>query len=74
MIDYVIPLAAGETLDMGSFVISGKKGNVYEFKGLSKDVSKLPKVQSIGTGSTAYCIDNGILYMYEKTTKTWYEQ
>lgn len=75
MSNYGIPLTADEEpIDMGSFCVTGKNSNIYELKGLSKDVSKLPKVNAIGTGSTAYCIDDGILYMYEKTSKTWYEQ
>lgn len=73
MIDYLIPLCAGESIDMGSFQLMSKHGNVYEFQGLSADVSKLPTVQAIGTGSTAFCIDTGTALMYEKTTKTWYE-
>jgi len=73
MIDYLIPLCAGETLDMGSFTLTKATNGVYEFKGLSADVSKLPTVQAIGTGSTALCVDNGTIYMYEKTSKTWYE-
>lgn len=73
MINYVIPLTANETLDMGSFNLTKAENGVYEFKGLSADMDKLPKVQSIGTGSTALCIDTGTILMYEKTSKTWYE-
>ena len=72
--DNRIPLCADETIDMGSFTITGKNGNIYTFTGLSKDISKLPKVQAIGTGSLAICVDDGSSYMYEATTKTWYEQ
>lgn len=75
MENYGIPLLADEKpFDMGSFCVTDRDSNIYEFKGLSIDVSKLPKVDAIGTGSTAYCVDDGILYMYDKSTKTWYEQ
>lgn len=73
MADTRIPLCEGETLDIGSFTLTEKDGNVYSFTGLSADVLKLPKIQAIGTGSTALCADTGSVYMYEKTTKTWYE-
>lgn len=69
-----ISLTADESLDLGSFVINKCTHNIYEFIGLSKDISLLPKVNSIGTGSTAYCADTKELYMYEKTTRQWYLQ
>lgn len=59
----------------GSFVPTAVEGNKIAYSGLSADISKLPKTnESLETGSTAYCIDTGVLYMYEKTSKTWYEQ
>lgn len=73
MTETVIPLANGETLNMGSFVITEKAGDIYHFYGLSSDVAKLPKVNAIGTGSTAFCIDTAVSLMYEKTSRTWYE-
>ena len=73
MADTRIPLCKGEELNMGSFVLNGKDGKVYELVGLSADVDKLPTVQAIGTGSTALCADTGTVLMYEATTKTWYE-
>lgn len=69
-----ISLRVDESLDMGSFVINKQTDNVFEFIGLARDVPKLPKVDSIGTGSTAYCADSKELYMYEKTSKEWYLQ
>lgn len=74
MNNYGIPLTADELpIDMGSFVMTGRDSNIYSFKGLSADATKLPKVDAIGTGSSALCIDTGVILMYEKTTKTWYE-
>lgn len=74
MIDNRIPLCKGETLDLASFVLTEKKGNIYTFYGLSSDIDHLPTVKAIGTGSIAYFVDDGSLYMYEATTKTWHEQ
>lgn len=74
MTSTVIPLAQGETLDLKSFVLTAVNGDRYDFQGLKADVSSLPKVNAIGTGSTAYCVDTAELYMYEKSTRTWYEQ
>lgn len=74
MTDNRISLRDGETLDAGSFKLKEVSGDVYTFYGLHMDVPKLPKVQSIGTGSIAYCVDDGTLLMYESTTQEWYEQ
>lgn len=38
--------------------------------GLSTDFDKLPHTGA--TGSTAYCIDTGARFMFERTTDTWY--
>lgn len=67
-----IPLADGETLDLKSFVLTAKHDDIYEFQGLKADIASLPKVNAIGTGSTAFCIDSGEAYGYEKTTRQWY--
>lgn len=72
MNNYGIPLTADESeIDMGSFVLTKKDSNMYEFQGLSKDISKLPTVKAIGTGSVALCVDTGDVLMYEKTTRNW---
>lgn len=74
MSNYGIPLTADEEpIDMGSFCVTGRNSNMYEFKGLSVDKDKLPTVNAIGTGSTALLIDTGTILMYEKSSKTWYE-
>jgi hypothetical protein len=69
-----IPLCEGESFDAGSFEMISCEKNIYEFFGLSADVIKLPTVSVIGTGSIAYCVDTGELYIYERTTKKWYKQ
>lgn len=48
-----------------------------EYWGLSTDIAKLPRGKNnseLSTGSTAYCIDNGELYIYESTTGEWHLQ
>lgn len=62
-----------EIWDLGSFVATSVSGQIRNYEGLSSDVSKLPKYDDLGTGSSAFCIDTGDLYKYEKTTKTWYK-
>lgn len=69
----------GDSLpDLGSWVCTSidKNGNgepnIRNYEGLSIDVSKLPKYDNLGTGSSALCLDSGDFYKYEKTTNTWY--
>ena len=58
----------------GSFKIVEVKGNHKMFMGLSDDVSLLPnEMQNTITGSSAFCVDTGELYLYEESTKTWYQ-
>lgn len=66
--------------DLGSFVATSSDGNIRNYEGLSKDVEKLPnyreklsKYDDLETGTSAFCIDTGQLFKYEKTTKAWYE-
>lgn len=60
--------------DLGSFE-SKSEGNLRAYKGLSMDApDKLPTYDSLETGSTAQCIDNGDYYIYFAPTKTWYKQ
>ena len=47
-----------------------KKALIEKWRGLSRDMDKLPCTGD--TGSTAYCIDTGEEYMFEKTTGAWY--
>ena len=45
------------------------------YQGLSTDVSKLPTYDDLLTGSTAFCVDTGEVYVYQGgTIKTWYPQ
>lgn len=58
----------------GSFKLVEVKGNHKMFMGLSDDVSLLPnEMQNTITGSSAFCVDTGELYLYEESTKTWYQ-
>lgn len=61
-----------EIWDLGSFVATEVDGNIRNYDGLSKDVEKLPHY--VETGSSAYCIDTGEIYIYEKSSDTWYLQ
>lgn len=61
-----------EIWDLGSFVATSVDGNIRNYDGLSKDVEKLPHY--VATGSSAYCDDTGDIYIYEKTSDTWYLQ
>lgn len=70
----IIPLRAGEQVDLGSFEIVKYENGIYEFAGLSKDIGKLPVVDAVKSGSNAYCIDTGEVYMYEKSSNSWFKQ
>lgn len=61
-----------EIWDLGSFVATSVNGNIRDYDGLSSDASKLPHY--VGTGSSAYCIDTGEIYIYEKSSDKWYLQ
>ena len=67
--------------DLGSWVCSKvTKDNTYgtkqirEYFGLSTDVAKLPTYDDLATGSSAYCVDNGNIYMYNAESKLWVMQ
>lgn len=68
--------AAGDTVhDLGSFkCVSVSDRNVRSYQGLSSDVSKLPKYEGLGNGSSALCVDTGAFYFYNASDKTWYAQ
>lgn len=70
----IIPLRAGESVDLGSFEIVKYENGIYEFAGLSEDIGKLPVVDAVKSGSNAYCIDTGEVYMYEKSSNRWFKQ
>lgn len=61
-----------EIPDLRSWVATSVDGNIRNYDGLSKDVGKLPHY--VETGSSAYCDDTGEIYIYEKTSDTWYLQ
>ena len=67
--------------DLGSWVCSGVKSDctygtlqIREYFGLSSDVSKLPVYDDLATGSNAYCVDSGDLYIFNAVSKTWVKQ
>ena len=62
------------TEQYGSFKLVEIKGNHKMFMGLSSDVTLLPnEMENTITGSSAFCVDTGELYIYEETSKTWYQ-
>ena len=61
-------------MDLGSWVeTKNKTSKTRTFKGLSKDVELLQNLtyDDLPTGSSAFCVDTGDIYIYEKTTKEW---
>ena len=62
------------TEQYGSFKLVEEKGNHKMFMGLSSDVTELPNnMQGTITGSSAFCVDTGELYLYEESSGTWYQ-
>lgn len=62
-----------EIWDLGSFQCTDTDGLKRSYEGLSADISKLPKYDNLGTGSSALCLDTGDYYKYHAPTKTWYK-
>lgn len=58
--------------DLGSWECVEDNAGKRQYWGLSADVDKLPKYDNLMTGSTALCLDNGSMYGYHSSTKTWY--
>lgn len=62
--------------NIASWVLVGRELSPFRrtpierWRGLSKDLDKLPHTGD--TGSTAYCVDTAEKFMYEKSTDTWY--
>ena len=44
-----------------------------DFYGLEADVGLLP-TEGINSGSSAFCVDTGNVYIYLSSTQTWYLQ
>lgn len=69
-----------EVPELGSFRCDTIENGKRNYLGLSGDVDKLPtrsvypQYKDLKTGSTAFCIDDGTLYMYEYTTDRWHEE
>lgn len=47
-------------------------GRTADLSGNSADVSKLPT--DVKQDSSAYCVDNGELYMFDETNEEWVKQ
>lgn len=67
-----------EATDLGSWVCTGAKRDltygkyqIRDYSGLSTDVSKLPTYDDLATGSSAFCVDTGTVYVYNAVAKTW---
>lgn len=60
--------------DLGSISCISAKGMLRNYTLLSKDVDKLPTYDNLKSGSTALAVDTSEVYVYESTTKTWYQQ
>lgn len=64
--------------DMGSWVCTKvtidqtyHKFQIREYSGLSSDIGKLPVYDDLATGSTAFCVDNGTVLIFDSSTKSW---
>lgn len=56
---------------------SEKKGRLYTYYCLAADVTNLEaraEADKCWSGSCAYCIDTGDLYMYDAENKQWRKQ
>ena len=54
-----------------------QKGGIFGYYCLSSDVGDLTaraKKDDCWSGSWAYCIDTGALYMYDRDNENWTEQ
>lgn len=60
--------------DLGSLRCVAIKGSRRFYMGLAADSFKLPKYDSLGTGSYFRALDTGIEKMYNASTKEWYLQ
>lgn len=65
--------AGQEVPDMGSVKCVRADGNTRDYEFLAADLDKLPKYDSLFSG-TAYCIDTVDIYKYDSTNKTWIKQ
>lgn len=60
--------------DMGSVICIKSEGNKRDYVFLAEDTDKLPTYDDLLSGSSALCVDEGIVYVYERTIKKWYQQ
>lgn len=60
--------------DMGSVKCIKAEGNRRDYVFLSADSDKLPTYDDLSSGSSALAVDASAVYVYEQTTKSWYQQ
>lgn len=56
-----------------SLINKRSRADRADFYGLEADVGLLP-TEGINSGSSAYCVDTGNVYIYLSSTQTWYLQ
>lgn len=63
----------GEAPDLGSITAISNVNGVREYRLLNTDLTKLQNnVKYCGTGSTAFVVDTGAVYMFHDADKTWH--
>lgn len=73
VIDHKVINVGDDIPDLGSFKFTkGGHGEIADLSGNSADVSKLPT--DVKQDSSAYCVDNGELYMFDETNEEWVKQ
>lgn len=71
---------AADVPDIGSFRCDTVENGKRNYFGLSADVAKLPtkavypQYTDLKTCSSAYCVDNRALYLYEESSDKWWKQ
>lgn len=66
--------AGTDVPDMGSVKCIKADGNRRDYVFLSADSDKLPTYDDFMSGSSALAVDASAVYVYEQTTKKWYQQ
>lgn len=65
----------GETIpELGSIECVKVEGNKRYYNFLSADLDKLPTYDDLSSGSYALATDTSEIFVYEKSSKTWYQQ
>lgn len=66
--------AGDEIPDLGSIRCTRVIGNKRDYIFMSKDLDKLPTYSNLASGSCALAVGTSEVFVYEETTKTWYQQ